>query len=164
MKVTHNVFRTEHYAYRMEETYTKWIKRFFRFFGNQHPRKLGASEIQRFLTYLATDLHVSTSSQNQAPSAILFLYEKVLGIDLPWMDDIIRAKRPTRVSIVLTRAEVARLLAVLNDVRWLIAGLLYGGGLRFTPGSCPRKCSSETQRHRYRFCSGEHTGGLRVDY
>ena len=130
MHVAHEIFRAEHYAYRTEETYTKWIKRFILHFGNRHPRELGPVEIQQFLTFLAADLHVSASSQNQALSALLFLYKKVLGFDLPWMDEIVRAKRPKRVPIVLTRAEVARVLAALNGVPWLMAGLLYGGGLR----------------------------------
>ena len=130
MDVAHEVFRTEHYAYRTEETYTKWIKRFIRHFNKTHPRELGSIEIQQFLTFLATELHVSASSQNQALSAILFLYRKVLGIDLPWMDNIVRAKRPVRVPIVLTRTEVNRVLAALNGVSWLMASLLYGGGLR----------------------------------
>jgi integron integrase len=130
MEVVHNVFRTEHYAYRTEETYTKWIKRFIQHFGNRHPRDLGAGEIQEFLTFLATERHISASSQNQALSAILFLYKKVLGVDLPWMDDIVRAKRPVRVPVVLTRAEVSRVLSMLSGVSWLMASLLYGSGLR----------------------------------
>jgi hypothetical protein len=91
MDIAHDVFRTEHYTYRTEETYTKWIKRFIQHFGNRHPRDLGAGEIQEFLTFLATKRHVLASSQNQALSAVLFLYKKVLGIDFPWMDDIVRA-------------------------------------------------------------------------
>lgn len=130
MEVVHNVFRSEHYAYRTEETYTKWIKRYIKYFDNRHPRELGADEIQRFLSFLATELHVSASSQNQALSAILFLYKKVLGMDLPWMDDIVRAKRPVRVPTVLTRSEVAQLLSSMNGVHWLMASLLYGSGLR----------------------------------
>lgn len=79
MGVAHEVFRIEHYAYRTDETYTKWIKRFIQHFGNKHPRDLGSFEIQQFLTFLATDLHVSASSQNQALSAILFLISEGLG-------------------------------------------------------------------------------------
>ena len=104
------VFRAEHYSYRTEETYLKWIKRYISFYGNKHPRELGAAELQRFLTHLAVDVRVSASSQNQALSALLFLYKKVLGVDLPWMDDIVRARRPIRVPIVMTRNEVARVL------------------------------------------------------
>ena len=124
------VFRTEHYAYRTEETYLKWIKRFVRHNGKRHPRELGAEEIQGFLTHLAVNLRVSASSQNQALSSLLFLYKKALGIELPWMDDIVRAKRPTRVPIVLTRAEVTRVLSCMSSKHWLMASILYGGGLR----------------------------------
>lgn len=124
------VFRTEHYAYRTEETYLKWIKRFIGFNRNRHPRELGAEEIQRFLSYLAVEVQVSASSQNQALSAVLFLYKKVLGIDLPWMDDIVRAKRPVRVPIVMTRNEVVRVLECMHGNHWLMASLLYGSGLR----------------------------------
>jgi site-specific recombinase XerD len=115
------VFRTEHYAYRTEETYLKWIKRFIRHNGNRHPRELGAEEIQAFLTHLAVDVRVSASSQNQALSSLLFLYKKVLGIDLSWIDEIVRAKRPSRVPIVLTRTEVTRVLSCLSGKHWLMA-------------------------------------------
>lgn len=130
MEVVHDVFRSEHYAFRTEETYCKWIRQYIKHFGNRHPRELGAEEIQGYLSYLATQRHVSASSQNQALSAILFLYKKVLGLDLPWMDDIVRAKRPVRVPVVLTRSEVARLLSTMNGIKWLMASLLYGSGLR----------------------------------
>lgn len=96
------MFRTEHYAYRTEETYLKWIKRFIACHGNRHPRDMGSDEVQQFLSFLAVERKVSASSQNQALSAILFLYKKVLGIDLPWMTDIVRAKRNRRMPVVLT--------------------------------------------------------------
>lgn len=92
------VFRAQHYAYRTKETYLKWIKRFIAHNGNRHPGELGAEEIQAFLTHLAVDGKVSASSQNQALSALLFMYKKALGIDLPWMDEIVRARRPKRVT------------------------------------------------------------------
>ncbi len=128
--VASEVFRTEHYAYRTEETYLKWIKRFVGFHGNKHPREMGADEIQCFLSHLAVDRMVSASSQNQALSAILFLYKKVLKIDLPWMADIIRARRPRRMPVVLTRTEVTRVLSCMSGPPWLMASLCYGGGLR----------------------------------
>ena len=84
--------RTQHYSYRTEETYLKWIRRFIHFNGKRHPRELGATEIQSFLSDLAVRGRVSASTQNQALSTILILYKKVLQIDLPWMDDIVRAK------------------------------------------------------------------------
>ncbi len=128
--VINEVCRTEHYAYRTEETYLYWIKRFVSFNGNRHPRELGAVEIQQFLSNLAIEFRVSASTQNQALSAILFLYKKVLGIELSWMDDIVRARRPKRVPIVLTRTEVSRVLACMDGRYWLMASLLYGSGLR----------------------------------
>ncbi len=91
---------------------------------------MGAEEIQRFLTMLATRGKVAASTQNQALSAILFLYKKVLGVDLPWMEDIVRAKRPVRVPVVLTQDEVARVLAAMTGKYWLMASILYGSGLR----------------------------------
>ncbi len=125
-----DVCRTEHYAYRTEETYLKWIKRFIAFHGNKHPREMGADEVQDFLTHLAVQRKVSASSQNQALSAILFLYKKVLDIELPWMVDIVRAKRSRRVPVVLTRAEVQKVLACMSGNAWLMASLCYGSGLR----------------------------------
>jgi integron integrase len=99
------------------------------FHGKRHPRELGAPEVTAFLTDLATR-GASASTQNQALSAILFLYEAVLGERLPWMHDIIRAQRPVRLPVVLTRDEVASLLSHLRGVTWLMASLLYGAGLR----------------------------------
>ncbi len=122
--------RAEHYAYRTEETYLYWIKRYISFHGNRHPRELGTDEITRFLTDLAVRFRVSASTQNQALSAILFLYKKVLEIDLPWLDDIVRARRPKRVPIVLSRPEVARVLDCMDGRYWLMASILYGSGLR----------------------------------
>ena len=125
-----DVCRTEHYAYRTEETYLKWIKRFIAFYGNKHPREMGATEVQDFLTHLAVDRKISASSQNQALSAILFLYKKVLDIDLPWMVDVVRAKRSRRVPIVLSRSEVQRVLSCMSGQKRLMASLCYGSGLR----------------------------------
>lgn len=102
MEEARNVFRAHHYSYRTEVTYLKWIKRFINYHGNRPPRELGPAEIQAFLTDLATRGKVSASTQNQALSALLFLYKKVLKIDLPFLDEIIRAKRPVRVPVVLT--------------------------------------------------------------
>lgn len=125
-----DVCRTEHYAYRTEETYLKWIKRFIAFHSNKHPREMGADEVQNFLTHLAVERRVSASSQNQALSAILFLYKKVLGIDLPWMVDVVRAKRSRRMPVVLTRSEVQRVLSCMSGQKRLMASLCYGSGLR----------------------------------
>jgi integron integrase len=125
-----NEIRRRHYSYRTEQAYLHWIKRFVWFHDKRHPRELGAAEVTRFLTHLAREREVSASTQNQALSALLFLYGPVLGIELPWMKDIERAKRPLRVPVVLTRDEVRALLAQLDGSKWLMAALLYGAGLR----------------------------------
>ncbi len=132
MDEVREVFRLHHYSYRTEESYIKWIRRFILFYNKRHPREMGAEEIQGFLTDLAVRGRVSASTQNQALSALLFLYQKVLRMDLPWLDDIVRAKRPVRVPVVLTRGEVARLLDAMTGTHWLMASLLYGSGLRLS--------------------------------
>ncbi len=132
MDEARDVFRTLHYSYRTEVTYLKWIKRFIKYHGNRHPRELGPAEIQKFLTELATVGKVSASTQNPALSSILFLYKKVLKIELPFLDEIVRAKRPKRVPVVLTRAEAAKVLGYMEGTYWLMASLLYGSGLRIS--------------------------------
>jgi integron integrase len=113
-----------------EEAYLGWIRRYILFHGKRHPAELGASEVTRFLSNLAVEGRVAASTQNQALSALLFLYKRVLGVDLPWLDDLIRAKRPARLPVVLSRGEVAAVLAHLAGMRWIMATLLYGTGLR----------------------------------
>jgi integron integrase len=119
-----------HYSRRTERAYTAWIRRYILFHGKRHPATMGAAEAAAFLSHLATCGRVSASTQNQALAALLFLYRHVLGVDLPWLDDIVRAKRPQRLPVVLTRTEVARLLAELEGMPLLMAKLLYGAGLR----------------------------------
>ncbi len=130
MEEVQNTLRLHHYSYRTEETYIQWIRRFILFHGKRHPRETGAAEIQEFLSDLAVRGRVSASTQNQALSAILFLYQKVLQIDLSWMDDIVRAKRSVRIPVVLTRDEVSRVLNAMSGKHWLMASILYGSGLR----------------------------------
>jgi integron integrase len=125
-----NAVRRRHYSYRTEQAYVHWIKRYIYFHGKKHPRDLGPAEVTAFLTHLARDRSVSASTQNQALSSLLFLYGQVLEIKLPWMDGIERAKRPVRVPVVLTIDEVRALLARLEGVKWMMASLLYGAGLR----------------------------------
>jgi integron integrase len=115
---------------RTEKTYVDWIRRFILASGKRHPRDMGATEVERFLTRLAVEGQVSASTQNQALSALLFLYREVLGIDLPWMANIRRAKRPERLPNVLSRGEVNALLGQLHDTVGLMSRLLYGSGLR----------------------------------
>ena len=122
--------RYRHYSLRTEEAYVGWIRRFIRFHGRRHPREMGAIEVESFLTDLAVRLKVAASTQNQALSALLFLYREVLGIELPWVDGVVRAKASKRLPVVLTRAEVAALLAQMYGTTGLMARLMYGTGLR----------------------------------
>ncbi len=117
-------------AKRSEQAYTGWIRRFILASGTRHPRSLGAREVEAFLTGLAVTGNVAASTQNQALAAILFLYREVLNIDLPWMDDIRRAKRPQRLPVVLNRDETRVLLGEMDGITGLMASLLYGSGLR----------------------------------
>jgi integron integrase len=125
-----DAIRARHYARRTERAYVGWIRRFILFHGKRHPDQLGGVEVTAFLTSLATERHVSASTQNQALAAILFLYKEVLNRDLPWLGDVIHAKRPERLPVVLSRDEVNALLVRLRGPSRLIACLLYGGGLR----------------------------------
>jgi integron integrase len=125
-----DAIRRRHYSYRTEQTYLHWIKRYIWFHDRRHPAEMGAAEVTAFLTHLARERAVAAATQNQALSALLFLYGEVLEIKLPWMDRIERAKRPVRVPVVLSVEEVKALLARLDGTKWLMAGLLYGAGLR----------------------------------
>ena len=122
--------RALHYSYRTEQAYSYWIRDFVRFSGMRHPRDMGKPEVECFLTHLAVDRRVSASTQNQALSALLFLYQKVLELELGWIADVVRAKRPERVPVVLTRDEVAAVLGRLQGPYWLMGSLMYGTGLR----------------------------------
>ena len=122
--------RAMHYSYRTEQTYLDWMKRHILFHGKRHPREMGAGEIEAFVSHLANDRGVSASTQTQALSAVLYLYRHVLGIEMAWIDGISRAKKSQRVPIVLTREEVAAVLARLEGRERLMAALMYGTGLR----------------------------------
>jgi site-specific recombinase XerD len=124
--------RRRHYSLRTEETYVHWIRRFIYFSGKRHPRELGAAEVTAFLNHLARERNVAASTQNQALSALLFLYREVLGMPLPWLDQLERAQRPAKLPTVLTREEVRRLLDRMRGMKWLMASLLYGAGLRLS--------------------------------
>jgi len=106
------------------------VRRFLAFHGRRHPRDMGAAEVTAFLGSLATDRNVAAATQNQALSALLFLYKDVLGIELPWLEGVPRAKRPRHLPTVLTRDEVARVLAEMKGVHGLMARLQYGTGMR----------------------------------
>jgi integron integrase len=127
---TLEAIRARHYSRRTEKAYVHWIKRYIFFHGKRHPVEMGTAEVTAFLTSLAVDSKVAASTQNQALSALLFLYREVLGVDLPWLDDVVRAKRPQHLPVVLTRDEVRAVLQRLHGVPRLMATLLYGAGLR----------------------------------
>lgn len=122
--------RVRHYSRRTEKAYLGWIRRYVLFHGKRHPDTMAADEMTRFLSHLAVFGKVSASTQNQALSALLFLYRDVLGRELAWMDGIVRARRPLRLPVVLDRAEVAALHRELQGVEHMMASLLYGSGLR----------------------------------
>jgi integron integrase len=122
--------RVKHYSIRTEQAYLQWIRRYILFHRKRHPREMAAPEVESFLTYLATTRSVAPSTQNQALNAILFLYREVLGVELDWLQNVTRAKRVVRLPVVLTREEVRALLARLDGEAALMAGLLYGAGLR----------------------------------
>ena len=122
--------RVRHYSRRTEKAYKSWIRRFVLFHDKRHPGEMGAEEVTAFLSDLATRRKVAASTQNQALSALVFLYREVLDRDLPWLDDLVRAKRPLRVPTVLSRDEVTAVLARIHGTPWLVASLLYGSGLR----------------------------------
>ena len=124
------VLRVRHYSRRTEEAYVHWIRRYIEFHQHRHPRELAEDDVNRFLTHLAVKEHVAASTQNQALSAILFLYEHVLQQPLDRMEGVVRARRSKRLPVVLTVDEVSRVMSHLTGDKWLIAMLLYGGGLR----------------------------------
>ncbi len=126
--------RVMHYAYRTEEAYVDWVRRFILFHGKKHPRDMGPKEVSEFLSHLAVARNVSASTQNQAKAALLFLYRHVLGTQLPWVDDVVIAKVPQRLPVVLTAREVRSLLHELNGTTALVASLLYGTGMRLMEG------------------------------
>ena len=122
--------RSRHYSRRTEKAYWYWTRYFIFFHGKRHPARMGAAEVGAFLSWLATERNVAAATQNQALSALLFLYKHVLGVELPWLGDLVRAQRPVRLPTVLSEAEVRRLLEGLQGGARLMVGLLYGAGLR----------------------------------
>ena len=122
--------RVRHYSIRTEESYVRWVREFILFHHKRHPEDLGEAEVSRYLTHLAVNQKVTASTQNQALSALLFLYRNVLKRELGQFKDIEKAKRPQRLPMVFTREEVRAVLAQLEGTEWLMASLLYGAGLR----------------------------------
>ena len=122
--------RKRHYSLRTEEAYVGWIRQYIRHHGIRHPREMGKGEIENFLSYLAVTRKVAAATQNQALAALLFLYRDVLGVTLDWLENIVRAKKPVRLPVVLTRAEVMEVLTRLYGQNWIAGMLMYGAGLR----------------------------------
>ncbi|MCB1767722.1 MAG: integron integrase [Candidatus Competibacteraceae bacterium] len=122
--------RLKHYSIRTEQAYVDWIRRYILYHNKRHPQDMGKLEVEQFLNHLAVERQVAASTQNQALSAILFLYKEILEKDIGWLDDLERAKRPARLPVVLTVAEVRTVLAHLQGRHRLMADLLYGAGLR----------------------------------
>ncbi len=121
-----------HYSIRTEESYLYWIRFFIRWSGVRHPREMGADEVRAFLTFLATERNISVSTHRVALSAILFLYQKVLCMELPWLEGLERPSAPRRLPVVLTQEEVVRVFALMTGTHSLLARLLYGTGMRIT--------------------------------
>lgn len=125
-----DTIRVKHYSYQTEKTYVQWIRRFILFHGKRHPSEMGGAEVNTFLTHLAVNEHIAASTQNQALSAILFLYRDVLQTELDLNLDAVRAKRPRYLPTVLTVDEVLLVLLNMSGIYQLVARLLYGSGLR----------------------------------
>lgn len=130
MDQVRDALRLKHYSLRTERSYCDWIERFIRFHHMRHPKEMGEAEVSSFLTQLARDGQVAAATQNQALSGLLFLYKHVLRQEIGWLDNVERVKRPARVPVVLTRHEVPKIFAHLHGMPRLMAGLLYGSGLR----------------------------------
>jgi integron integrase len=122
--------RRKHYSIRTEDAYVDWIKRYIFFHHKRHPSEMAAPEMEQFLNHLAVEKNVAASTQNQALSALVFLYREVLKQDFEWMENLERAKKPERLPVVMTETEVRHVLAHLDGRHWLMASLLYGAGLR----------------------------------
>lgn len=150
-----SAMRVRRYSHRTEEAYVHWVRRFVLFNGKRHPATLGEADVARFLTSLARDRHVSASTQSQAASALLFLYRKVLGVKLEWLDDVARASKPRRLPVVLTRDEVRAILEHLHGNKCLVVSLLYGSGLRLMECLRLRVQNVELERGELRVRNGK---------
>jgi integron integrase len=122
--------RLRHYSRRTEETYVRWVREYILFHQKRHPREMGQKEIGEFLTSLVRQRNVAASTQNQALSALIFLYREVLQVEMDWIEDFVRAKKPERLPAVFTRSEAREILSHLTGSKWLMAALMYGSGLR----------------------------------
>lgn len=132
LELLRDAVRRRHYSYRTEKAYLHWTRRYILFHRKRHPAEMGESEVAMFLTHLAVERRVSASTQNQALNALLFLYKQVLNRDIGLIQGVTRAKRSQRLPAVLTREEVQSVLTRMSGREWLMAGLMYGAGLRVT--------------------------------
>ena len=147
--------RVRHYALRTEQSYVDWARRFIRYHGLRHPREMGAAEVAGFLSHLASERGCSASTQNQAKSALLFLYKEALGIDLPWLDEVVSARTRRRLPVVLTPREARELLQHTSGTAGLVIALLYGTGLRLLEGLRLRVKDVEFERRELLVRSGK---------
>ncbi|MCH8021917.1 integron integrase [candidate division KSB1 bacterium] len=130
LEVVRDSLRTQNYSYRTEKTYINWIRKYILFHNKRHPKEMGEREINQFLTYLAVNQKVAASTQNQALSALLFLYKVILGKEIGWIGNIQRARKPKKIPVVFTREEVKKVMLHLHGKCWLMGALMYGSGLR----------------------------------
>ncbi|WLT32346.1 integron integrase [Geothrix sp. PMB-07] len=147
--------RVRRYSLRTEDAYVDWVKRFILFSGTRHPSALGAVDVGAFLNHLAVDRRVSGSTQNQAKSALLFLYRELLGVELPWLSEVVQAKRPPRLPVVLTPGEVRILLDQLEGTMGLVVQVLYGTGMRLMEGLRLRVKDVEFERREITIRDGK---------
>ncbi len=150
-----NALRLRHASPRTETAYVHWARRFILFHGKRHPADLGPEAITAFLSFLAVERNVAASTQNQALNAIVFLYRRVLGRDVPQLDELVRARKPRRLPVVLTPPEVRAVLARLEGVPRLVAGLLYGSGLRLLEALSLRVKDLDFATHEIRIRDGK---------
>jgi len=130
LEVVRDSLRTQNYSYRTEKTYINWIRKYILFHNKRHPKEMGEREINQFLTYLAVNQKVAASTQNQALSALLFLYKRILRKEIGWIGNIQRARKPKKIPVVFTREEVKKVMLHLHGKCWLMGALMYGSGLR----------------------------------
>ncbi len=143
-----DAIRLKNYAYSTEKTYVDWIERFIRFHKLRHPKEMNSPEVEAFLTHLAVKQNVSPSTQNQALSALLFLYRNVLNIELTGRIDAVRANRDKRLPVVLTKAEVQTVIGQMTGLHQMMAKLLYGSGIRLMEGLRLRVKDVDFDRHQ----------------
>ncbi len=155
LECVRSVILTKHFSQRTATCYVSWIRRFILFHHRCNPRDMGQKEVTAFLSDLAVRGKVAASTQNQALAALIFLYKDVMGEELPWMDDIVRAKRPARIPVVMSRGEITRVFQHLTGPTRLVAGLLYGGGLRLLEALTLRIKDIDFERREVRVRSGK---------